>query len=61
MSSIEIYVIDKQGRLDHVSTGSVESVVASLNGLDFTLTKPPNFSQLWYWYDNAWQETPKQS
>ena len=59
MSNIQIYVLSSDGRLDHISTGSIDSVVSSLGGRDFTLTKPPNYEQPWYWYDNAWQSEPK--
>ena len=47
-----LFMYEYTGKPEHTNNGILE-------GCDFTLTKPPNYSQQWYWYDNAWQAEPK--
>lgn len=54
MSSIEIYVLNADNYYDHTSVGSIDSVIESLAGNDYTLTPPPDYERRWKWIDNKW-------
>ena len=58
---ILVYAYNKEGgEFLFEDIGSYQGVMDGLkSNEDFTLTKPPNYSQPWYWYDNAWQSEPK--
>ena len=60
---IKLYVYDLiTGIFLYESVGSIDTSIYDLsNDKDFTLAKPPNYSQQWYWYDNKWQSEPKQN
>lgn len=56
MSSITVYVINKDGYLDCERTGDVDSVMLAIDIEEkpYTLQPPPDFDGGWRWVDNEW-------
>ena len=57
MSSITAYVINKDGSLNCVRTGNVDSVMygIEIEKKGFTLQSPPNEGAVgWRWVNNKW-------
>ena len=53
---IEAYAYCKKTlAFKYVWTGDINSIALNTTEYtDFTLQKPPNYEQLWYWIDNRW-------
>ena len=59
---IKLYIYNQlDGCFLYEDTGSTDVIINNITEeKDFTLTRPLNYSQLWYWVDNKWQSEPKQ-
>lgn len=57
---MDIYVYDvSTGIFMWELSGHISSIMIDIdNRKDFTLTKPPNYYQPWYWIDDKWQSEP---
>ena len=60
MDIITIFVLNTDGSLKNQRVGNIDSLMLAVDieGLDFTLTQPPNYEQSWYWYNNQWKDKP---
>lgn len=58
---IKLYIYSLlDGLFMYEDTGLASYVIYDLgNDKDFTLTRPPNSTQQWYWSDSKWQDAPK--
>ena len=59
---IQLFIYRKlDGQFLYLDVGSINSIMLDITkDKDFTLTQPPNYEQSWYWYNNQWNNTPKQ-
>lgn len=62
MDIITIYILNTDGSLKNQRVGNIDSlmIAVEIEGLDFTLEPPPDYSKIWYWYDSQWNDVPKQ-
>ena len=59
---IQLFIYRKlDGQFLYQDVGSINSIMLDITeDKDFTLTRPPNYDRVWYWYNNQWNTTPKQ-
>lgn len=57
---ITLFVYNKtDGCFLYQDMGSINSIMLDItDDKDFTLTRPPNYQQQWYWYNNQWNDKP---
>lgn len=62
MDYITIYTLNTDGSMRSRRVGNIDSIMfaVDIENLDYTLVKPPNYSITWYWYNNQWNDMPKQ-
>lgn len=60
MDSITIYTLNADGSMKNRRIGNIDSImlVVDIENLDYTLVKPPDYSNKWYWYNNQWNDKP---
>lgn len=60
MDIITIFVLNTDGSLKNQRVGNIDSLMLAVDieNLDYTLAKPPNYEQSWYWYNNQWNDQP---
>lgn len=56
MSSITVYIITDNGRLDCMRSGDVDSIMLAVDieKKPYTLQPPPDNDAHWRWIDNKW-------
>ena len=61
MSSISIYVLNEDCSFKNQRIGDIDSLMLAveIENLNYTLQSPPSFHETWYWYDNQWNDKPK--
>ena len=60
MDIITIFVLNTDGSLKNQRVGNIDSLMLAVDieNLDYTLAKPPNYEQSWYWHNNQWNDKP---
>ncbi len=60
MDSVTIYILNPDGSIRNQRVGNVGSLMLAVDmeNLDYTLTKPPDYNKVWYWYNNQWNDKP---
>lgn len=58
---IQLYIYNlSDGRFLYEDTGGIDIILSNLDvSQGFSMLRPPNYKNDWYWIDDEWQAEPK--